>query len=84
LAGIQRRERGLGPSVLALQPSLLGRGGITPIVPGVALSAEPNEDATVWTLQLRPGVTLHDGSPFTIDDIVYNVANQSANPQPYF
>jgi peptide/nickel transport system substrate-binding protein len=58
--------------------------GITPIVPGVALSAEPNEDATMWTLQLRPGVTLHDGSPFTIDDIVYNVANQSANPQPYF
>lgn len=40
------------------------------LVPGLALSAEPNKDATVWTFKLRDGVTWHDGKPFTADDIV--------------
>jgi peptide/nickel transport system substrate-binding protein len=41
------------------------------IVPQLALSAEPNKDASVWTLNLRPGVTWHDGKPFTADDVIY-------------
>ncbi len=45
---------------------------ITPLVPGLALSAEPNKDATVWTFKLRDGVTWHDGKPFGADDVVYN------------
>jgi peptide/nickel transport system substrate-binding protein len=45
---------------------------ITPIVPGLALSAEPNSDSTVWTFKLRGGVTWHDGKPFGADDVVYN------------
>lgn len=40
------------------------------LVPGLALSAEPNKDATVWTLKLRDGVTWHDGKPFGSDDVV--------------
>jgi peptide/nickel transport system substrate-binding protein len=45
---------------------------ITPLVPGLALSAEPNKDATVWTFKLRDGVHWHDGKPFGADDVVYN------------
>jgi peptide/nickel transport system substrate-binding protein len=43
-----------------------------PLVPGLALSAEPNGAADVWTLKLRPGVTWHDGKSFTASDVVYN------------
>jgi peptide/nickel transport system substrate-binding protein len=45
---------------------------INPIKPGLALSAEPNKDATVWTFKLRSGVVWHDGKPFNADDVVYN------------
>ena len=43
-----------------------------PLVPGLALSAEANSAADVWTLKLRDGVTWHDGKPFTASDVVYN------------
>jgi peptide/nickel transport system substrate-binding protein len=39
--------------------------------PQLALSVEPNDDATVWTINLREGVTWHDGSPFTANDVLY-------------
>ncbi len=44
-----------------------------PLVPGLALSAEPNADATMWTFKLRDGVTWHDGKDFTANDVVYNI-----------
>lgn len=40
--------------------------------PRLALSAEPNKDATLYTLKLRDGVTWHDGKKFTADDVVYS------------
>jgi peptide/nickel transport system substrate-binding protein len=55
---------------------------MSPLVPGLAQSWESNADATVWTFHLRPGVTWHDGSPFTAADAVYNFklwTNPSAN-----
>ena len=30
-----------------------------------------NETATEWTFHVRQGVTFHDGSPLTADDVVY-------------
>lgn len=45
------------------------------LVPGLALSAEANKDATVWNLQLRKGVHWHDGKPFTADDVVWTMKN---------
>ena len=41
------------------------------ILPALALSAEPNHDATVWTFKLRDGVHWHNGKSFTADDVVY-------------
>lgn len=52
-----------------------------PLVPGLALSAEANSAATVWTFKLRDGVTWHDGKPFTATDVAYNITQlwSSAN-----
>jgi peptide/nickel transport system substrate-binding protein len=43
------------------------------LVPRLGMSAEPNADATVWTIKLREGVKWHDGKPFTADDVVYTL-----------
>jgi peptide/nickel transport system substrate-binding protein len=40
-------------------------------VPLLAESWETNEKGDVWTFHLRQGVTFHDGSAFTADDVVY-------------
>ncbi|HUZ54633.1 MAG TPA: ABC transporter substrate-binding protein [Streptosporangiaceae bacterium] len=53
---------------------------VTPLVPGLALSAEPNANASVWTFKLRDGVTWHDGKPFSADDVVYNFRTVWSNP----
>lgn len=51
-------------------------------VPYLLESATPNEDATVWTLKLREGMTFHDGTPVNADAIKFNfdrVAFESLN-----
>lgn len=42
------------------------------LVPWLARSWEPNDDASVWTLQLRDGVTFHDGTPFNAAAVAFN------------
>jgi len=39
------------------------------VVPGLATRWERESD-TSWLFHLRPGVTFHDGSPFTAEDVV--------------
>jgi len=39
----------------------------------LATAWSSNDDATVWTLTLRDGVTFHDGSTFDADDVVYTL-----------
>jgi peptide/nickel transport system substrate-binding protein len=39
------------------------------VVPGLATRWERESD-TSWIFHLRPGVTFHDGSPFTAEDVV--------------
>lgn len=45
----------------------------------MAESFVANEDNTVWTLKLRPGITWHDGTPFTAEDIVFSTRLQIDN-----
>ena len=41
--------------------------------PELAEEFGPNADASEWTFKLRKGVTFHDGSPFTADDVIYTM-----------
>jgi peptide/nickel transport system substrate-binding protein len=52
--------------------------------PSLATSAEPNADATVWTLKLRDGVTFHNGKPFTADDVVYTIKSGWAAKESFY
>lgn len=42
------------------------------VVPRVAESWDINEDASVYTFHIRPGVTWSDGTPITSQDFVYS------------
>src|SRR5690606_2516169 len=42
--------------------------------PWVAESLEPNEDATEWTLKLRPNVRFGSGNPLTTDAVKASIA----------
>jgi peptide/nickel transport system substrate-binding protein len=39
--------------------------------PWLAERAEPTPDRKSWTVYLRPGVTWHDGQPFTAEDVKF-------------
>lgn len=39
--------------------------------PQLAESMSSNRDATVWTIKLKKGITFHDGSELTVDDVIY-------------
>ncbi|MGH2944738.1 MAG: ABC transporter substrate-binding protein [Solirubrobacteraceae bacterium] len=43
------------------------------LVPALADEASSNADATEWTIRIKPGIEFHDGSPLTIEDILYSL-----------
>lgn len=45
--------------------------------PWLATSWQPNADASVWTFKIRQGVKFNDGTPMTVDDVVYSFKTQS-------
>src|SRR5215831_5298288 len=45
--------------------------------PWLATSWSPNADASVWTFKIRQGVKFNDGTPMTVDDVVYSFKAQS-------
>ncbi len=48
--------------------------------PLLATSWSPNADATAWTFKIRQGVKFNDGTPLTVDDVVYTM-KQQADPK---
>jgi peptide/nickel transport system substrate-binding protein len=48
--------------------------------PWLATSWTSNSDASVWTFKIRQGVKFNDGTPMTVDDVVYSFQIQS-NPK---
>ncbi|MFO1395291.1 MAG: ABC transporter substrate-binding protein [Steroidobacteraceae bacterium] len=57
---------------LQVYDSLVNRDEQFRIEPALALSWQAL-NPTTWRFKLRPGVTFHDGSPFTADDVVFSV-----------
>ena len=45
--------------------------------PWLATSWKSNTDASVWTFKIRQGVKFNDGTPMTVDDVVYSFKTQS-------
>lgn len=43
-----------------------------------AESLEPNEDATVWTLKLKPGITFQDGNPYDAAAVKWSLEREMA------
>jgi peptide/nickel transport system substrate-binding protein len=46
-------------------------------VPCLATSWSTNSDGTVWTFKIRQGVKFNDGTPMTVDDVVYSYQSQA-------
>jgi len=45
--------------------------------PWLATTWSANSDASVWTFKIRQGVKFNDGTPMTVDDVVYSFKIQS-------
>ncbi|MBN1966131.1 MAG: ABC transporter substrate-binding protein [Anaerolineae bacterium] len=54
-------------------PLLSWNEDATGLAPQLAVDWSSNEDATVWTFNLREGVLWHDGEPFTADDVRFSL-----------
>ena len=56
------------------------------VTPGLAESWQISEDGTIYTFTLRGGVTFHDGTTLTAEDVVFTLdrarAEGSTNAQP--
>ncbi|MFM8679481.1 MAG: ABC transporter substrate-binding protein [Alphaproteobacteria bacterium] len=65
--------------------SLSARDRNLQLVPSLALSWRAVDDTT-WEYKLRPGVTVHDGSDFTAEDVKFTIARVGSipgNPNSY-
>lgn len=77
-----------GPNMAAarhIYDSLINRDTESRFIPGIVESWSMVEPQ-VWELRLRRGVTFHDGSPFTADDVAFSIARVPSipnNPGPY-
>lgn len=66
----------LGSKALAIQKSIfdwltyIGPDG--KVVPRLATEWEVSEDATQWTFTIRTDAVFHDGTPVTIDDVIFS------------
>jgi ABC-type oligopeptide transport system substrate-binding subunit len=57
---------------------LVGRGKDMALVPALA-TKWTKTSPTVWRFDLRHGVTFHDGTPFTADDVVFTFKRASGD-----
>jgi peptide/nickel transport system substrate-binding protein len=60
---------------------LNGPYGATTVRPGLALSAEPSPDSSVWTVTLRRDVRFQDGTPFNAAAVLANSRRWTTLPK---
>jgi peptide/nickel transport system substrate-binding protein len=58
---------------------LRGPYGAAEVLPGLAVSAKPSENRTVWTITLRSGVRFQDGTPFNAAAVLVNTRRWSTS-----
>ena len=56
-----------------LYDTLVEEVGISNFVPGLAEDWDVSEDGLVWTFKIREGVTFHDGTPCTAEDVAWSL-----------
>ncbi len=56
-----------------LYDTLVEEAGIGNFVPGLAESWEVSDDGLIWTFKIREGVTFHDGTPCTAEDVAWSL-----------
>ena len=57
--------------------------GSDTIEPGLATDWRVSEDGTVWTLDIRRGVTFHDGTPLDAHAVVFSLERQRDPNHPH-
>ncbi|HEX7004706.1 MAG TPA: ABC transporter substrate-binding protein [Trueperaceae bacterium] len=57
--------------------------GSTELIPRLATEWSSNEDGSVWTFELREGVTFHDGTPFNAEAVAWNFSRWNDPEHPY-
>jgi peptide/nickel transport system substrate-binding protein len=65
-----------GPTIIAASKIFQGLLCFSPKLdplPCLAKSWELSEDRKTYTFHLQSGVTFHDGSPFTADDVIFSI-----------
>ena len=58
--------------------------GSLDVEPALAESWEISEDGTVYTFELREGVTFHDGTPFNAEAVKFNFDRMLNEDHPYY
>jgi peptide/nickel transport system substrate-binding protein len=56
-----------------LHERLVEATGVISVKPALAESWEVSDDGKTWTLKIREGVTFHDGTPCTAEDIAWSL-----------
>ncbi|MBN1148791.1 MAG: hypothetical protein JXA78_16135 [Anaerolineales bacterium] len=56
-----------------IHDTLIEEAGISDFVPGLAESWEVSDDGLVWTFKIREGVSFHDGTPCTAEDVAWSL-----------
>ena len=60
------------------------RDGSLEVEPALAESWEISDDGTVYTFDLREGVTFHDGTPFDAEAVKFNFDRMLNEDHPYY
>ncbi|MEQ9813262.1 MAG: ABC transporter substrate-binding protein [Azospirillaceae bacterium] len=66
--------------MLHMYDRLVHQGPNQELIPGLATEWGPTDDPLVWEFRLREGVTFHDGSPFTAEDVAFTLGRAGNVP----